>query len=157
MLSATVRPPNTLLICSVRDTPADAIWCGFMPTRSSPSKKAWPRSAGIRPVSRLNNVVLPAPFGPMMALRRPLSNATSTPSTAINPPNRLVNPSMVSAVAMRAAPRYSAAIVETDDGAPPRSRRRRRQSTTTAVFQAPTMPFGANITVTMTITPTASR
>jgi len=34
---------------------------------SSPSKVIWPRSAASTPVTRLKNVVLPAPFGPISA------------------------------------------------------------------------------------------
>src|SRR2546428_1961538 len=37
-------------------------------------------------------VVLPAPFGPIMAKISPCSTLRSTPSTATSPPNRLVSP-----------------------------------------------------------------
>ncbi len=38
------------------------------------------------PVIRLNSVVLPAPFGPMMALRSPGMIFSDTPRTARKPP-----------------------------------------------------------------------
>ena len=41
------------------------------------------------PESRLNSVVLPAPFGPMMAKISPGSTVNDTPSTALTPPNSI--------------------------------------------------------------------
>src|SRR6266511_6493173 len=42
---------------------------------------------------RLNNVVFPAPFGPMRARRSPGRTSRATPSTARRPPKFLVTPS----------------------------------------------------------------
>src|SRR5260221_4985025 len=44
------------------------------------------------PVIRLKSVVLPAPFGPMIALRSPGMIRRSTPRTACRPPNRFDSP-----------------------------------------------------------------
>src|SRR5688572_13481607 len=43
-------------------------------------------------VSRLKQVVLPAPFGPISAWMLPRFTARSTPFTAKKPPNSLVSP-----------------------------------------------------------------
>src|SRR2546422_2149673 len=42
---------------------------------------------GVSPLIKLNRVVLPAPFGPMMARRSPDPTARLTPSSARSPPN----------------------------------------------------------------------
>ena len=47
------------------------------------------------PVTRLIEVVLPAPFGPMMAVSRPAGSVKLTPSTAANSPNRLLTSSIL--------------------------------------------------------------
>src|SRR6266545_4476556 len=44
------------------------------------------------PVIKLNNVVLPAPFGPMMALRSPGMTVSVTPRTACRPPKLFDRP-----------------------------------------------------------------
>ena len=49
----------------VRPTPAWQSWCGLRPTMSRPSSSTR-RSGRRKPFSRLNSVVLPAPFGPIM-------------------------------------------------------------------------------------------
>src|SRR5581483_2151924 len=46
----------------------------------------------VRPVTRLNRVVLPAPFGPMMLTSSPAARSRSIASTAVSPPNRRVKP-----------------------------------------------------------------
>src|SRR5688572_25298012 len=43
------------------------------------------------PVTALNTVVLPAPFGPMTEKICPFSTTRSTPLTAVIPPNRIVS------------------------------------------------------------------
>src|SRR5580704_12365943 len=49
---------------------------------------------GVRnPLIIANKVVLPAPFGPMSAVIRPVSTSSETLSTASNPPKRLLTPS----------------------------------------------------------------
>src|SRR5215471_16392186 len=52
----------------------------------------WPELAGRIPVIKLNSVVLPAPFGPMIALRWPGMTVSVTPRTAASPPKLLERP-----------------------------------------------------------------
>src|SRR5260370_14605889 len=53
-----------------------------------PSRKTRPVTGGCSPVITLNNVVLPAPFGPIRPVTRPLSASRSTSSRALTPPKR---------------------------------------------------------------------
>src|SRR3990172_2170835 len=58
---------------------------------SSPSKTMRPPGSGLyTPEIRLNSVLLPEPFGPMMPCTSPGITARSTSDTAVSPPNRLV-------------------------------------------------------------------
>ena len=68
---------NRLMIWNDREIPLRAIVSGDSPVMSSPSKMTRPRSGLNLPVSTLKQVVLPAPFGPMMPLRRPDSKLRS--------------------------------------------------------------------------------
>src|SRR5918911_4170455 len=63
--------------------------CGATPVMSRPSSRTAPASGLRCPVIRLKNVVLPAPFGPMMAAIWPGATATLTPPTATKPSNAL--------------------------------------------------------------------
>src|SRR5574341_1352317 len=56
---------------------------------SSPNSSTCPDVAGRTPVTTLNSVVLPAPFGPMMALRSPGRTLMLTSWTAWRPPKLL--------------------------------------------------------------------
>src|SRR5271170_6734166 len=49
-----------------------------------------PAVGGNRLVIRLNSVVLPAPFGPINAVRLPSGTSNETSETAVSPPNRLL-------------------------------------------------------------------
>src|SRR5207253_241238 len=53
---------------------------------------------------QLNNVVLPAPFGPMSPRIWPPSNSNETPSSATIPPNRTATSRTSSSVARRIHP-----------------------------------------------------
>src|SRR6202030_714178 len=66
------------------------------PVMSLPSKKMRPEVGRSTPVRQLKNVLLPAPFGPMMA--RTSSRATSklTADSAAHPPKRTDNSSVFS-------------------------------------------------------------
>ena len=77
------------------------------PVMSSPLKTMRPPVGRSTPVRQLKKVLLPAPFGPMMA--RTSSRATSklTWDSAANPPNRTVN-SSVFRMGAAAAPRLAA-------------------------------------------------
>src|SRR5688572_2497015 len=64
---------------------------------SRPEKKIRPPWTGMRPARRLKSVVLPAPFGPMMARNSPAATARDTLSTAAIPPKLRRNPRASSA------------------------------------------------------------
>src|SRR5262245_32798566 len=57
-----------------------------MPVTSRPLKTTRPASGARWPVIKLNSVVLPAPFGPMIALIEPAGTLSVTPPTAWKPP-----------------------------------------------------------------------
>ena len=85
-LSSTDSRGNTLADWKVRTMPAWAIAYAGLPARSWPSNLQLPPSARSKPVSRLKNVVLPAPFGPIRATMRPASIEKSSTDTARTPP-----------------------------------------------------------------------
>src|SRR5438094_7768624 len=58
---------------------------------SSPSNTIEPRVGRRKPVKRLKQVVLPAPFGPIRPTISPLSTVRSTRLTAASPPKRRVS------------------------------------------------------------------
>ena len=94
MFSSTDSRLNTLLICKVRAMPRRLIWCGLRPPMSRPAENTRPASGERNPHTRLNSVVFPAPFGPMIACSRRGASARLTLSTATRPPKRLVSPSI---------------------------------------------------------------
>src|SRR5665213_4554455 len=55
---------------------------------SRPASRMRPECGSNCPVSWLISVVLPAPFGPMMACNSPLATSSETLSVATMPPNR---------------------------------------------------------------------
>ena len=57
---------------------------------SRPAKVTVPASGLSSPVTRLNTVVLPAPFGPMMLTNSPSATLSDSASTAVTPPKRRV-------------------------------------------------------------------
>src|SRR6185295_5969191 len=65
---------------------------GLEPVISAPLKKIWPRVGERKCVSRLKQVVLPAPLGPIRAWMRPRLTLRLTPLTAMKPLNSLVRP-----------------------------------------------------------------
>ena len=72
-----------------RTMPWRAMLSGDMPTSSRPFSMTDPRSGGMKPVSRLNTVVLPAPLGPTRATMAPLRSVNVRSSAATMPPKRL--------------------------------------------------------------------
>src|ERR1700722_11196961 len=85
-LSSTESFGKRLVTWNVRAMPsAVRRWLGQRVT-SWPNSSTRPDDAGRMPVIRLNSVVLPAPFGPMMALRSPGMILSDTPRTARSPP-----------------------------------------------------------------------
>src|ERR1700736_1713741 len=61
---------------------------------SSPWNRMRPTVGRSTPVRQLKNVLLPAPFGPMMARISPRRISKSTLLSAVNPPKRIVRPSV---------------------------------------------------------------
>src|SRR5438552_8007632 len=61
---------------------------------SPPPKRTRPVSGVSSPMSWVISVVLPAPFGPMMACSSPAGTSSVMPSEATTPPKRLLNPSI---------------------------------------------------------------
>src|SRR2546423_1220598 len=66
-----------------------------------------PACGASSPVSCPISVVLPAPFGPMMAWSSPSGTARLTSSEAVTPPKRLVSPSIASSASGMARPQYA--------------------------------------------------
>ena len=64
--STTVMSENMRIFWNVRATPSRVRWYGGADVTSRPSSVRVPDVGGSRPEIRLNSVVLPAPFGPMM-------------------------------------------------------------------------------------------
>src|SRR5436190_23035165 len=79
---------------------------------SRPSKRTAPESGAISPVSCPISVLLPAPFGPIMACNSPGGIASEMPSEATTPPKRLVRLSIASS-----ASATTPALQETVDAA----------------------------------------
>src|SRR5512134_2836948 len=91
-LSSTVSFGNRLVIWKVRAMPsAVRRWLG-QAVMSRPNSSTWPADAGRTPVITLKSVVLPAPFGPMIALRSPGKIFRLTACTACRPPKLLESP-----------------------------------------------------------------
>src|SRR5690606_5265626 len=65
-----------------------------MPEIAVPSNDQLPALGLSKPVSRLNSVVLPAPFGPMSAVMALRGISRCSTSTAVRPPNTRRTPSM---------------------------------------------------------------
>src|SRR5579864_6876794 len=59
---------------------------GLHRVMSAPRNRTRPAVGAMNPVTRLNSVVLPAPFGPISPTISPSRTANETPSTARSPP-----------------------------------------------------------------------
>ena len=79
--------------------------CGGSPAMSSPSNRMRPLVGRSTPVRQLKKVLLPAPFGPMMARISPRGTSKLTLSSAVRPPKRTVRPSVRRMGGRRAAAR----------------------------------------------------
>jgi len=89
--SPSVSWSKRLVIWKERAIPRWAICSGCLPVMSWSAKTIVP-DVGVRnPVSRLNNVVLPAPLGPTSACIVPSRTTRSTSETARKPRNSLVS------------------------------------------------------------------
>ncbi len=90
--SRALNSSNSVMIWNERATPLPAIACGAIPATSSPSRRMRPRLGFTRPVSTLKNVVLPAPFGPMMPCSSPSVTSRSISSSTTRSPKRTCTP-----------------------------------------------------------------
>ena len=90
MLSSTVSRASALVSWNVRTIPRRAMRYDVSPSSVSPSNDHVPELGLSKPVSRLKNVVLPAPLGPMSAVMAPRSTSQWSTLTAVRPPNRRV-------------------------------------------------------------------
>ena len=93
-LSSTVCISNTVGFWNLRPMPSLAICVSSSVDRSwTPSKKTSPLSGRVLPVTTSIIVVLPAPFGPMMARISPGSTASDRLFSARKPSNETLTPS----------------------------------------------------------------
>src|SRR5215207_352629 len=86
MFSITAKRVRLLVSWNVRTIPRAAILCDATPSIDSPSNDQLPASGLSNPVTRLKNVVLPAPLGPINAVIEPRCTSTRSTSTAVIPP-----------------------------------------------------------------------
>ena len=75
---------------------------------SAPSKMMRPASGATSPASWPISVVLPAPFGPMIACNSPSGMSSVTLSVAMTPPKRLLRPSICRSASATVGPRQQA-------------------------------------------------
>ncbi len=90
---------NRLVVWNDRATPSRAIRSGGRPVTSRPATSMLPPLGRRNPVSRLNRVVFPAPFGPTRACTVPAVTSRSTGPTARKPPKVFVSRRVRSTVA----------------------------------------------------------
>src|SRR5678815_4645042 len=92
-----------LVIWKERDMPWCARVCAGRRVMSAPEKRIVPASGSRLPASWPISVVLPAPFGPMMAWVSPSRTSKSIPSDARSAPKHLVIPRTSSIVLVKDA------------------------------------------------------
>src|SRR5947209_8565998 len=76
--------------------PSDARRTGPSREMSRPPKRIAPASGRSSPASAAISVVLPAPFGPIIACSSPGSTVSATSPSATRPPKRLLSPAVSS-------------------------------------------------------------
>ena len=86
MFSMTDILVRLLVSWNVRTMPIAAVSCAATFAISCPLKLHVPWLGVSKPVSRLKNVVLPAPLGPMSAVMEPRCTSQCCTSTAVMPP-----------------------------------------------------------------------
>ena len=89
-MSRIDRVGKMLVRWNDRAIPRWAMRCGGVPAMSRPSKMIRPDVGACWPVSKLKNVVLPAPFGPITECSEPSSTSSVTALTATRAPKDLV-------------------------------------------------------------------
>src|SRR5450756_265934 len=92
--SNTLMSENGLGIWYVRPMPWRQRSCRGTWVTSRPLNTTRPSSGRWTPVMRLNRVVLPAPFGPMMPSASPSFNCTLRSSITSTPPNDFLRPAV---------------------------------------------------------------
>src|SRR5438067_5966825 len=103
--SSTVRCGNTAEIWNERTRPMRAMRAGGEPVISRPLKKIWPRVGERKCVSRLKQVVLPAPLGPIRAWMLPRRTFRDTSLTATKPLNSFVSARVSKMISSATLPR----------------------------------------------------
>src|SRR5574338_1156582 len=125
-LSNTVMSGKTRKFWNVRATPRRAMALVASPVSGRPSKRTVPRVGGSAPETTLNNVVLPAPFGPMTPTSSFSATPNETSSTARSPPKWRHTPSISrKAAAIASAPAQAAAAVAAEAELPADQAQRR--------------------------------
>src|SRR6185437_4221824 len=79
----------------------------------------------VTPVTRLNSVVLPAPLGPISAVRLPSATSKDAPATARTPPKLTPSSRMASAVIVPPQPWHADAAADCQEGQRERAGTRR--------------------------------
>ena len=103
-LSSTLNAGNGRTSWKVRAMPRRHIASGGKPPIGSPAKVIVPSSGVIAPAIILNNVVLPAPFGPITANSAPSGTSKLTLSTATRPRKRLLTLTSESSAVIAGSP-----------------------------------------------------
>src|SRR3984957_10984058 len=88
MFSATVRVPKSSKRWNVRPSPSRARRYEDIPRRSRASRRTHPAFGRCMPVTTLNKVVFPAPFGPIHPVTEPPAALRDTSESPAKPPNR---------------------------------------------------------------------
>src|SRR5436305_171809 len=94
VFSKVVALGRMLVIWYERAMPLREMRSGDAPVMSSPSNRMCPEEGRNTPVRQLKNVLLPAPFGPIIARTSPCSTAKLTRLSAVRPPKRTVRSSV---------------------------------------------------------------
>src|SRR5262245_34580198 len=94
--SSTVIEPKSRMFWKVRQMPSAVRRYDASSPISRPAKRMCPASGPRAPVTRLKNVVLPAPFGPMIAWTPPASTARSSFERTTSFPKLRESPSTAS-------------------------------------------------------------
>ena len=95
-IASTVSEGKIDAIWNERATPRLAICGGGQPDDILAGERTRPLSGRIAPEIRLKKVVLPAPFGPMIAVSEPGANLSETSWIAATPPKDFESPSTAS-------------------------------------------------------------
>ena len=90
--SNTLRSKNRLVIWKERESPARNSLCVLQPVTSAPAKDTRPCCGRSAPDTRLNSVLLPAPFGPITEVMPPRAAEKDRSLTARSAPKLIDRP-----------------------------------------------------------------